>query len=82
MSDPYIKQKAQAWDALMEICGHWQDGSQERVTLFQDDATKTCVIRVGEKPKDKHYFKEGGSFELALLNYREHNPLPEDKEEL
>lgn len=58
-----IKQKAEAWDALIELCGHVQDGSDTVVTLSQDDATRTCFIRVGKK---SYFGLDGGSFLAAV----------------
>ncbi len=68
-----LLRKAAAWDALMEICGYWQDGSEQRVTLHQDDATRTCIISTGGPGSHRvgMYYKEGGSFQAALADYAE-----------
>lgn len=54
--------KAAMWDKLIELAGHWQDGSCETVKLGWDDATRTAFIQVGKKS----YYKEGCGFEAAL----------------
>jgi hypothetical protein len=59
---PDLERKAEAWDLLMELCGHWQDGSQQQVTLSQDDATRTCFIHT---PKTS-FFVDGQGFLAAI----------------
>lgn len=57
-----LQVKADQWDKLVALAGHWQDGSCETVKLGWDDATRTASIQVG-----KHsYYVEGGGFEEAL----------------
>lgn len=46
------------WKALCSLAGHWQDGSQELVQLFWDDATVTAHISVGKKRYWGHSFDE------------------------
>lgn len=42
------KNDAARWRALMKAAGHWKDGSDFSIALFQDDAPcHDCVIRVG-----------------------------------
>jgi hypothetical protein len=72
--------KAAMWDTLMEMCGHWQDSSEQAVTLYQDDATRTCVISIRGHGIDAHlraksYFTERGGFEAAIAEYRKQHPL-------
>lgn len=55
------QKKAKLWDDLMHLCGHWQDGSSQTVKFYDDDATRTCHVKVN----DKHYFY-GDSFESAM----------------
>ncbi len=40
---------AKLWLDLLELVGHWQEGTNDVVTLYQDEATQTCHIRVGKK---------------------------------
>lgn len=53
---------AERWRALRGLAGYYQDGSQTTVMLYQDDATRSCFIRVG----DKSYGGDGTNFEAAL----------------
>lgn len=39
---------AQAYENLDELCGYWQDGSDQVVTISQDDATRSYVVTVGK----------------------------------
>ncbi len=66
------EQKAAAWDTLMELCGHWQDGSQADVRLLQDDATCTCLIATGYGPNCRRFYVERGSFEAAIREAQKH----------
>jgi hypothetical protein len=58
------------WVNLMKMAGHYQDSSDEPVTLHQDDATRTCIITVGRNSitdtcdKRRDYY--GSSFEGAI----------------
>lgn len=67
-----IEQKAAAWDTLMELCGHWGDGSQTDVRLVQDDATCTCVIYAGYGTRTNRFYVERGSFEAAIREAQKH----------
>ncbi len=70
-----ISRKADAWDTLMDMCGSWQDGSQTTVSLIQDDATRTCLIKQEQgfgKPA-KRFFTERGGFMSAIEDYRKSN---------
>lgn len=53
---------AARWRALKELAGYLGDGSQETVTLYQDDATRSCFIKVGDGNRAKRYGKDGSSF--------------------
>ena len=46
---------------LRELCGYYQDGSDAIVVLFQDDATRDCLVKVGNK------VAVGTSFEMAII---------------
>lgn len=39
--------KLQAFDRLQRACGYVQNGSDEQVVIFQDDATREWVISIG-----------------------------------
>lgn len=56
------RKDAERWKGLVALCGYWQDGSQIEVTLDQDDATRTCFIKVG----NKRYSQEGCGFSAAI----------------
>jgi len=45
---------------LRELCGYWQDSSDTTVKLFQDDATRTWIIKVDD---DCYY---GNTFNAAI----------------
>lgn len=69
-----VTAKAGFWDTLMEMCGSFQDGSEAVVHLTQDDATRTCIIKINPHlpaPRQRSYFVDGGSFESAVTAYRE-----------
>lgn len=57
-----INQEFQAnhWKKLKKLAGYTRNGTQTTIKLFQDDATHSCWIEVGEK---SHY---GYTFEEAL----------------
>lgn len=61
MSDEDLLREAACWSRLRELCGYYQDGSNETVVLFQDDATRECLVRVGKK------VAVGSSFEMAII---------------
>jgi ribosomal protein L30E len=67
-----MEDAANAWRTLMELCGYWQDGSQETVKLVQDDATCTCIIVVGNEPRQKRFYVERGDFLSAIKMANEH----------
>lgn len=46
--NPVVRNAAR-WEALIDLCGHWQDGSDQTVTLITDDATRSRLIRVGKQ---------------------------------
>lgn len=78
MNDKRTAEKAAMWDALMEMCGHWQDGSQATVKLWQDDATRTAGITVDPgtgSRNEKRYYVERGDFEAAIRQYVKENDL-------
>ena len=41
---------AENWRALCKLAGHWQDDSAQTVALIQDDSTRECGVRVGDRP--------------------------------
>lgn len=63
-----LERKAAAWDSLQALCGYYQNGSETTVTLAQDDATRSCWIKVGTESKfhrkPRSYY--AGSFEGAV----------------
>lgn len=59
--------------ALLELAGFHQDGSDQPVTLHQDDATMTCFISVGGMVKTR-YFVERGGFRAAIDEYINQRP--------
>ncbi len=62
------EEEAKKWKDLKELAGHWQDGSSTVVKLFDDDATRSCFIKVG----DKTYGTDGSSYDSALAEAVKH----------
>jgi len=58
-----LVQDGERWRKLVRCCGYIQDGSDTTVSLFQDDATKTCFVKVGSQ---SFFGSDGGSFEEAI----------------
>lgn len=56
-----VARNATRLQTLRELCGYLQDGSDTVVHVFQDDATRTWVVKVGEH---QHHF--GDSLGQAL----------------
>lgn len=50
------------WRALKKLAGYYQDGSQQTVKLYQDDALRSCFIEAGRKT----YGTDGSSFNSAI----------------
>lgn len=44
-----LEEYKQRLDALRELCGYVEDGSDTCVTIGQDDATKDWVLRIGNR---------------------------------
>jgi hypothetical protein len=42
--------KAACFDMIIELCGHVENGTNQTVKIFQDDATRTWHIAVGHGP--------------------------------
>lgn len=63
------QREAAMWRKLIGLAGYWQNGSETLVTLAQDDATRTCFLKVG---KATYY---GNSFAAALSEAPEPDPL-------
>lgn len=60
ISDPEAPFK----DRLRILCGYIENGSETTVKIFQDDATKEWIVKVG-----KNYYHDSsfdGAFELAF----------------
>ncbi|MGB8983329.1 MAG: hypothetical protein WCC12_15755 [Anaerolineales bacterium] len=57
-----LRKDAERYQWLKEQAGYYQDGSQTVVELVQDDATRTCFIKVGSK----YYGKDGCGFNAAI----------------
>jgi hypothetical protein len=49
---------AERLKGLRKLCGYTQDGSQEYVSIYQDDATHTFVLRGGKKAFEGSSFKQ------------------------
>ena len=56
----------QQMKTLQALCGHIEDGSNDSVTLSQDDATGTWHITVGYSPRKRKSFW-GESFDEVFL---------------
>lgn len=59
---PDSEKNAGRLDGLRKMMGHVQDGSDTAVLLYQDDATRSYIVHVG----DRHYW--GESFGIAIDN--------------
>lgn len=57
-----LRANADRWLGLKELAGYYQDGSDTTVKLYQDDALRSCFIKVGEKT----YGTDGSSFDSAI----------------
>lgn len=55
-----LRADAERLNGLRALCGYTQDGSQEYVSIYQDDATHTFVLRIGKTAY------EGPSFTQVL----------------
>lgn len=58
-----ILASAERWEKLTSLAGNWQNGSDITVKLMQDDATRECLIQVGEE------IETGMTFEQALTGF-------------
>ncbi len=54
--------QAANYKKLINLAGHWQDGSCGTVKLHWDDATRTAFVNVNKK----QFYVEGGNFEAAI----------------
>lgn len=54
--------KARYWDALKELHGYVENGSEQTVKITTDDATRTTFIGAGPKV----YYREGRGLESAM----------------
>lgn len=59
----HLEQDALLWRTLRDLCGYLGDGSSDTVTLSQDDATRSCFIKVG----GKRFGTDRSTFEGILL---------------
>jgi hypothetical protein len=67
-----VARDAARWNAVVELAGHWQDGSDETVRLIQDDATRSCLIAVGPQLKSRYFGTDRTSFNAAADMLIEH----------
>lgn len=51
---------------LEEVCGHWQNSSDEPVTISQDDATRQYIITVGRRAIGSGVKNQRGYFAGSL----------------
>lgn len=61
-------------DALRAMCGHVEDGSDETIAIFQDDATHEWCLRIGSVLKAKQRFYAPtfeGVIDAALADHYE-----------
>jgi len=63
LSEGWIADNNSNWEKLKQLAGYVQDGSNETVKLFQDDATMSYFVKAGNK---SHY---GSCFEEALNKF-------------
>jgi hypothetical protein len=57
-----LEKDAERYRWLREQCGYVEDGSNETVGIFQDDATKCWHVRVGSK----HYGEDNRSLDSVI----------------
>lgn len=43
------------FEQLKELLGHWENGSDQTVRIFQDDATRTFHVEVGASKNRRNY---------------------------
>ena len=56
---------AERLQTLYALAGHWQDASDQTVKLYQDDATRTAIVKVGDRVPT-HYCVDRGGFDEAI----------------
>lgn len=69
--DDRIIDDANRWLKLKSLIGYVQDGSNETVKLFWDDATNTPFIVVGKKS----YYTERGSLDSVIDSIPDWEPI-------
>lgn len=62
LSETEDSKDAARWRALKKLAGYYQDGSQQTVKLYQDDALRSCFIEAGRKT----YGTDGSSFNSCI----------------
>lgn len=56
---------AERLHTLYALAGHWQDGSDQPVKLYQDDATCTAMVKVGDR-NPTHFCVDRCGFDAAI----------------
>ncbi len=64
-----LKEDAEKWRNLRNLCGFLGNGSQTTVTLYQDDATETVHLKVGQRSYFESSFER--CIEQAMKDYKE-----------
>ena len=53
-----LERDAELLNGLLELAGHWQDGSSELIKLHDDDAAREYLVTVGKKTYNAVSFKQ------------------------
>lgn len=49
---------AERFKGLLDLAGNWQDGTNATVSLLQDDATRSCIVKVDNETFYYSTFRE------------------------
>lgn len=64
------RKKADLYDKLVDLMGHVQNGTDDIIKLFQDDATMSYCVGGGYQ-KNRHWFEAEPSLERAIRKAHE-----------
>lgn len=64
------RKKAELYDKLVDLMGHVQNGTDDVIKIFQDDATMSYCVGGGYQ-KNRHWFEAEPSLERAIIKAHE-----------
>lgn len=64
------RKKAELYDKLVDLMGHVQNGTDDVIKIFQDDATMSYCVGGGYQ-KGRHWFEAEPSLERAIVKAHE-----------